>query len=79
MTFTATVVPVTAGAGTPTGAVTFGFGDGTPTVQVSVPDGIAAVSHTCTSATGGPFPVVAGYTSDDAAFSSPPRGTTSRR
>ncbi|MFG3552630.1 Ig-like domain repeat protein, partial [Streptomyces sp. NPDC047725] len=68
--FTATVAPVTAGAGTPTGTVTFDFGDGTPTVQASVADGIAAVSHSYTSATGSPYPVIAVYTSDDAAFSS---------
>ncbi|MEV6619155.1 Ig-like domain repeat protein [Streptomyces sp. NPDC051051] len=70
VTFTATVAPVIAGAGTPTGTVTFDFGDGTSTAQAPMADGIAAVSHTYTSATGSPYPVIAVYTSDDAAFSS---------
>ncbi|MEU0071549.1 Ig-like domain repeat protein [Streptomyces sp. NPDC006332] len=69
VTFTATVAPAD-GAGTPTGAVTFDFGDGTPSVQAPVSGGIAAVSHTYTSATGSPYPVIALYTSDDGAFSS---------
>ncbi|MFE9847040.1 Ig-like domain repeat protein [Streptomyces goshikiensis] len=73
VTFTAAVAPVTAGAGIPTGVVTFDFGDGTPTVQVPVADGIAAVSHTYASATGSPYPVNAVYASDDAAFSSSAR------
>ncbi|MEU2915105.1 Ig-like domain repeat protein [Streptomyces massasporeus] len=70
VTFTATVAPVSVGAGTPTGTVTFDFGDGTPTVQAPVADGIAAVSHTFTSATGSPYPVIAVYTSDTSTFSS---------
>ncbi|WP_340384423.1 Ig-like domain repeat protein [Streptomyces sp. SS7] len=70
VTFTATVAPVTAGAGTPTGIVTFDFGDGTPTGQAPVADGIAAVSHTYTSATGSPYPVIAVYASDTATLSS---------
>ncbi|MDX5570530.1 Ig-like domain repeat protein, partial [Streptomyces sp. ID05-04B] len=70
VTFTATVAPLAPATGTPTGTVTFDFGDGTPTVQVPVADQTAAVSHTYTSATGSPYPVIALYTSDDAAFSS---------
>ncbi|MDN0199930.1 Ig-like domain repeat protein [Streptomyces sp. S.PNR 29] len=67
--FTATVASTAPGGGTPTGTVTFDFGDGTPTVQVPLSDGNAAVSHTYTSVVGSPYPVVAVYTSDDEAIS----------
>ncbi|MEV5463998.1 Ig-like domain repeat protein, partial [Streptomyces cellulosae] len=69
-TFTATVAPVAPGAGTPTGTVTFDFGDGTPTAAVPLAEGIAAAGHTYTTATGSPYPVIAVYSSDDQAFSS---------
>ncbi|MFF9819066.1 Ig-like domain repeat protein, partial [Streptomyces sp. NPDC014006] len=71
VTITATVAPAIAGAGgTPTGTIAFDFGDGTPTVQATLSNGTAAVSHTYTSATGSPYPVIALYTSGDGAFSS---------
>ncbi|MBC9726967.1 Ig-like domain repeat protein [Streptomyces sp. TRM68367] len=70
VTFTATVAPVLPEAGTPTGTVTFDFGDGTPTVPVALADGVAVVSHTYTTATGSPYPVTAFYTSDNAELSS---------
>ncbi|MCK8438938.1 hypothetical protein G3I77_39995, partial [Streptomyces sp. D2-8] len=70
VTFTASVTTVAPEAGTPTGTVTFDFGDGTPPVPVAVAGGAAVVSHAYTSATGSPYPVTALYTSDNEEFSS---------
>ncbi|MEV6183431.1 Ig-like domain repeat protein [Streptomyces sp. NPDC052015] len=64
VTFTATVTAADPGAGTPIGTVTFDFGDDTPKVLVALSGGVAAVSHTFTSTTGSPYPVIAVYTSD---------------
>ncbi len=59
---TATVGPVAPGAGVPTGTVTFDFGDGTPVASAPLADGVAAISHTYTSADG--FTVTAAYDGD---------------
>jgi large repetitive protein len=70
VTFTATVTPADPGAGTPTGTVTLDFGDGTPQIPATLSGGTATVSHTYTSATGSPYPVIAVFTSDDGDLSS---------
>ncbi|MEV7795892.1 Ig-like domain repeat protein [Streptomyces sp. NPDC087512] len=59
--FTATVAPVTPGAGTPTGTVTFDFGDGTTPATATLTGGTATVSHSYTSRSGAPYPVVVTY------------------
>ncbi|MGW7261795.1 beta strand repeat-containing protein, partial [Streptomyces sp. NPDC054834] len=64
VTFTATVAAVAPGAGTPTGSVTFNFGDGSPTVSGTLVGGTATVNHTYTSTTGSPFAVTASYGGD---------------
>ncbi|WP_395368525.1 Ig-like domain repeat protein [Streptomyces tubercidicus] len=63
VTLTATVAPTAPGAGVPTGAVTFNFGDGTPPTLTSLSDGVARITHTYTSA-GGPYTVTADYDGD---------------
>ncbi|QPP09233.1 hypothetical protein G4Z16_25605 [Streptomyces bathyalis] len=64
VTFTAHVTPVAPGAGTPTGTVTFDFGDGSPTVPVALVGGVATTTHTYTTATGSPFTVTVTYGGD---------------
>ncbi|WP_234310384.1 Ig-like domain repeat protein, partial [Streptomyces sp. NRRL S-474] len=64
MTFTATVAPVAPGAGTPTGTVTFDFGDGSPTQSAALVGGTATVTHTYSTTTGSPFAVTAAYSGD---------------
>ncbi|WP_216093850.1 Ig-like domain-containing protein, partial [Streptomyces abyssalis] len=64
VTFTATVAPVAPGAGTPTGTVTFDFGDGSPTVVVPLSGGVASTNHTYTSTAGSPFTATATYSGD---------------
>ncbi|MFI1304089.1 Ig-like domain repeat protein [Streptomyces sioyaensis] len=64
VTFTATVAAVEAGAGTPTGAVTFDFGDGSETVRAPVADGTATAVHTYTTTSGSPYAVTADYHGD---------------
>ncbi|MGW7261429.1 beta strand repeat-containing protein, partial [Streptomyces sp. NPDC054834] len=64
VTFTATVAPVAPGAGTPSGSVTFDFGDGSPVQTVALAGGTATVNHAYTSTTGSPFPVTASYGGD---------------
>ncbi|MEU0842691.1 Ig-like domain repeat protein [Streptomyces sp. NPDC005962] len=63
-TITATVASVAPGAGTPTGTVTFTFGDGTPSATAPVSNGLAAVTHTYSGATGSPFAITATYNGD---------------
>ncbi|MEU9499694.1 Ig-like domain repeat protein [Streptomyces sp. NPDC048196] len=67
--FTATVAPVPPAAGTPTGTVTFDFGDGTPPTDVPLTNGTATVLHPYTGAAGSPYPVTVFY-SGNADFSS---------
>ncbi|WP_435603597.1 Ig-like domain repeat protein [Streptomyces sp. bgisy130] len=74
VTLTATVTPVAPGAGVPTGAVTFDFGDGTPPTQTSLSDGVARVTHAYTAA-GGPYTVTALYEGNHS-FSSSSGGDT---
>ncbi|WP_186831738.1 Ig-like domain repeat protein [Streptomyces sp. ISID311] len=64
VTFTATVAAVETGAGTPTGAVTFDFGDGSATVRAPVADGTATAVHAYTSTSGSPYAVTADYHGD---------------
>ncbi|MFI1538649.1 Ig-like domain-containing protein, partial [Streptomyces anandii] len=61
VTFTATVAPVAPASGTPTGTVTFAFGDGTPSVTVPLAGGTATTTHAYTTAAGSPFTVTATY------------------
>ncbi|OEV31439.1 hypothetical protein AN219_05060 [Streptomyces nanshensis] len=63
--FTATVAPVAPGAGTPTGTVTFDFGDGSPTVAEPLVGGVATTDYAYTTTAGSPFTISAAYTSDD--------------
>ncbi len=63
-TFTATVVPVAPGAGTPTGTVTLDFGDGTAPVTLPLTDAVATTDHTYTSAAGSPYMVTIAYDGD---------------
>ncbi|MER6841931.1 Ig-like domain repeat protein [Streptomyces platensis] len=74
VTLTATVAPVAPGAGVPTGAVTFDFGDSTPPALTSLSDGVARITHTYTAA-GGPYTVTALYQGNDS-FSSSSGGDT---
>ncbi|WP_438452878.1 Ig-like domain repeat protein [Streptomyces asiaticus] len=64
VTFTAAVTAVPPGAGTPTGTVTFDFGDGTPTVTQPVSAGQATATHTYTGTTGSPYAIAATYNGD---------------
>ncbi|MFE9771725.1 beta strand repeat-containing protein [Streptomyces sp. NPDC005931] len=64
VTFTATVSPVAPGAGTPTGTVTFTFGDGSAPQTVPLAGGTATVTHAYTTTTGSPFTVTAAYSGD---------------
>ncbi|MFF3818320.1 beta strand repeat-containing protein, partial [Streptomyces bluensis] len=61
VTFTATVAPVSPGAGTPAGTVTFTFGDGSPTQSATLVGGTATVTHAYTSTAGSPYTVTAAY------------------
>ncbi|MFJ9743291.1 Ig-like domain repeat protein [Streptomyces sp. NPDC101166] len=61
VTFTATVAPVAPGAGTPTGTVSFDFGDGTNPVTVTLVDGGAAITRPYTARTASPYTVTATY------------------
>ncbi|MGW7690109.1 Ig-like domain repeat protein [Streptomyces asiaticus] len=61
VTFTATVAPVAPGAGSPTGTVTFDFGDDSAPASVPVVDGLATAVYAYTSAAGSPYPVTATY------------------
>ncbi|MFF4281614.1 Ig-like domain repeat protein [Streptomyces kronopolitis] len=63
VTFTATVKPV-AGGGSPTGTVTFDFGDGTVPVAMPVVAGVATVQHAFTGTSGSPYAVTAAYSGD---------------
>ncbi|GGO81908.1 hypothetical protein GCM10012280_07290 [Wenjunlia tyrosinilytica] len=63
VTFTATVVSVPPASGTPTGTVTFEFGDGTAPVTSSLIGGTATATHSYT-ASGNPYSVTAGYSGD---------------
>ncbi|WP_432047399.1 Ig-like domain repeat protein [Streptomyces asiaticus] len=64
VTFLARVAPVAPGAGAPTGTVTYDFGDGSPTVDVAVADGVATAVHTYATAAGSPYTVTATYGGD---------------
>ncbi|MFE2188881.1 Ig-like domain repeat protein, partial [Streptomyces sp. NPDC059455] len=64
-TITATVAPVPPGAGVPSGAVTFDFGDGTQAVDVPLTGGAAILTHTYTSSLGSPYTITATYGGSD--------------
>ncbi|AVV46641.1 hypothetical protein C6376_40115 [Streptomyces sp. P3] len=61
VTFTATVTPVTAGAGTPTGTVTFDFGDAATPLTAPLINGTATVTRPYTTRSSGLFTVTAAY------------------
>ncbi|GAA3368941.1 hypothetical protein GCM10017744_086980 [Streptomyces antimycoticus] len=65
VTFQARVAPVAPGEGSPTGTVTYDFGDGTAPVNVPVTNGVATAVHTYATAAGGPYTVTAAYGGDD--------------
>ncbi|MGW7575644.1 Ig-like domain-containing protein [Streptomyces sp. NPDC054765] len=52
---------VSSGSGTPTGKVTFLFGDGTSSAPAVLSGGTATVTHAYTSTTGSPFTITATY------------------
>ncbi|WP_369009828.1 Ig-like domain-containing protein, partial [Streptomyces sp. BR123] len=62
--FTATVAPVVPGAGSPTGTVTFTFGDGSPAETVALVGGVATATHAYASTAGSPYGVTAVYSGD---------------
>ncbi|SCK55669.1 Ig-like domain repeat protein, partial [Streptomyces sp. WMMB 322] len=64
VTFTATVAPVPPNVGTPTGTVTFNFGDGSPSVVVPLSGGVASTTHAYSTTSGSPFTVTAVYSGD---------------
>ncbi|MGW2332007.1 Ig-like domain repeat protein, partial [Streptomyces sp. NPDC001700] len=64
VTFSAEVEAVAPGAGTPTGTVTFDFGDGTPPVTAPVSGGVAATTHAYADSAGSPYTVTADYSGD---------------
>ncbi|WP_411136761.1 beta strand repeat-containing protein [Streptomyces sp. C10] len=64
VTFTARVTAVPPGAGTPTGTVTFDFGDGTAPVTAPVSSDEATVTHAYASTAGSPYTVTATYSGD---------------
>ncbi|MFK0261389.1 Ig-like domain repeat protein [Streptomyces angustmyceticus] len=64
VTLIARVTPVPPGAGTPTGTVTFDFGDGSPTVTAPVSGNLATVTHAWTTTAGSPYTVTASYAGD---------------
>ncbi|MEU9924954.1 Ig-like domain repeat protein, partial [Streptomyces griseoluteus] len=64
VTFTATMTATSGSALTPSGAVTFDFGDGTAPVTVVLADATAKVVHAYTSAVGSPYTVTATYSGD---------------
>ncbi|WP_413811566.1 Ig-like domain repeat protein [Streptomyces sp. OE57] len=64
VTVTATVTAVPPGVGTPSGTVTFDFGDGTPTVTAPLADGTATTGHTYTDTSGSPYTITATYDGD---------------
>lgn len=76
VTFTAVVTGVPPTTGTPTGTVTFDFGDGTSSVTAPVTDGTATVSHVYTAPSDTPCTVTTGYNGD--VNSRPPRGPPPR-
>ncbi|MEU1851888.1 Ig-like domain repeat protein [Streptomyces sp. NPDC019990] len=61
VTYTATVTPLAPGAGTPTGTVAFGFGDGSGLVVTTLTGGTATVTRPYTSRSSGQFTVTATY------------------
>ncbi|MGX1855328.1 beta strand repeat-containing protein [Streptomyces sp. NPDC055299] len=64
VTFTATVTTLPPGSGTPTGTVTFDFGDGSPTTTALLADGATDTGHSYTDAAGSPYTVTATYNGD---------------
>ncbi|WP_170314245.1 Ig-like domain repeat protein, partial [Streptomyces angustmyceticus] len=64
VTATATVITVPPGAGSPTGTVTFDFGDGTAPVTVPLTGGTAAVDHAYADAAATSYTVTATYNGD---------------
>ncbi|WP_307825353.1 Ig-like domain repeat protein [Streptomyces sioyaensis] len=65
VTFVARVTPDGPGDGTPTGTVTFHFGDGSTPADAPVVDGVATTVHAYPHTTGSPFTVTATYNGDD--------------
>ncbi|GGY49723.1 Ig-like domain-containing protein [Streptomyces djakartensis] len=66
MTFTAAVTPLAPGAGTPTGTVAFGFGDGTGLVVATLTGGTATVTRPYTTRSSGQYAVTATYIGSNA-------------
>ena len=62
VTFTATVSAVSPGSGTPSGTVTFNFGDGSAVATASLVGGVATIAHTYTTAA--TFTATATYNGD---------------
>ncbi|MFJ2199277.1 IPT/TIG domain-containing protein [Streptomyces violaceusniger] len=61
---TATVTGVPTTSVTPTGTITFDFGDGTPGVAAPLADGAATVMHAYAAPSGSPYSITAVYNGD---------------
>ncbi|MFE9060091.1 Ig-like domain repeat protein [Streptomyces violaceusniger] len=61
---TATVTGVPTTSVTPTGTITFDFGDGTPGVTAPLADGAATVTHAYAAPSGSPYSITAVYNGD---------------
>ncbi|MCX4791580.1 Ig-like domain repeat protein [Streptomyces sp. NBC_01221] len=64
VTVTAAVSAAPPGGGTPTGTVTFDFGDATPPVSAPLTAGVATTTHAFAGTAGSPFTVSAAYGGD---------------
>ncbi|WP_328730955.1 Ig-like domain repeat protein [Streptomyces caniferus] len=73
VTFTAVVTGVPPTTGTPTGTVTFDFGDGSAPVPAALTGGTASVGHVYTAPSGTPYEVTVSYGGD--VFFTPSTGT----
>ncbi|MGA6159889.1 beta strand repeat-containing protein [Stenotrophomonas sp. NPDC087984] len=75
VTFTANVTPGQAGAGTPTGTVTFDFGDGSAPVRAPLTNGTTTAVHAYSATAGSPYDVTATYSGDASFTGSTDTGT----
>ncbi|MFD7402013.1 Ig-like domain repeat protein, partial [Streptomyces sp. NPDC059866] len=64
VTVMATVTADAPGAGTPTGTVTFDFGDGSPAGTGTLVGGVATVTHPYATTSGSPYTITATYGGD---------------
>ncbi|MEU9851190.1 Ig-like domain-containing protein, partial [Streptomyces sp. NPDC047985] len=75
VTLIATVAPAAPATGTPTGTVTFTWGDGTASTSAPLVNGVATLTHTYATRSGSPFTVTAAYGGDTSYTTSSGTGT----